>query len=301
MNWDPNPRVLIVLVFGLAGALAACAPASLAPLVTPQPTIVPPTSTASPTRVVPSPQPTTVEPTPEPPDVSLTILYDNNRHDDRLKTAWGFACLVRRGDLTLLFDTGGDAATLLANMRTLGCDPSEIDVIVLSHAHGDHVGGLDGVLEVNDHAIVYVPDAFTGAFKERVAQRAQVIVVGEPVAIAEGVLTTGQMGTAIPEQGLIVSTQQGPIVITGCAHPGIVNMVSRAHDLLDDDIHMVIGGFHLGSASRAQVEDIVAEFRRMDVEQVVPCHCTGDAARSVFQEAYGDDCSLVGVGWSWHE
>jgi 7,8-dihydropterin-6-yl-methyl-4-(beta-D-ribofuranosyl)aminobenzene 5'-phosphate synthase len=86
------------------------------------------------------------KPRPEPFErLTITIVYDNNEYDERLKTAWGFSCLVERGELSLLFDTGGDAPTLLSNMEVLELDPRDIDTVVLSHIHSDHVGGLGGI------------------------------------------------------------------------------------------------------------------------------------------------------------
>ena len=89
----------------------------------------------------------------------MTIVYDNNRFDPRLRTAWGFSCVVRGLEKTILFDTGGDGRTLLGNMTQLGIEPAEVDIVVLSHIHGDHTGGLERFLEKNPRVIVYSPDA----------------------------------------------------------------------------------------------------------------------------------------------
>ena len=98
----------------------------------------------------------------------MTIVYDNNRFDPRLKTAWGFSCVVRGLEKTILFDTGGDGHTLLGNMRQLGVEPAEVDIVVLSHIHGDHTGGLERFLEKNPRVVVYLPDSFPGSFKKAV-------------------------------------------------------------------------------------------------------------------------------------
>ncbi|KYH38709.1 MAG: hypothetical protein AYL28_002660 [Candidatus Bathyarchaeota archaeon B23] len=79
----------------------------------------------------------------------LIILYDNNPYDPRLEISWGFSCLLNLNQTTILFDTGGDGRLLLNNMKRLGIDPREVDIIVLSHIHGDHVGGLNAVLEAD--------------------------------------------------------------------------------------------------------------------------------------------------------
>jgi len=229
-------------------------------------------------------------------DITLTILYDNNPHDERLRTAWGFACLVQRGDLTLLFDTGGDAPTLLSNMATLGLDPADIDLVALSHVHGDHVGGLDGLLALNKELSVYLPSSFPDEFRERVKARARVVDVRAPMEIAEGIYTTGEMGDSIREQALALRTAQGLVVLTGCAHPGIDRIVERAKEITGSEIYLVMGGFHLSGTSSQRIGEIIAAFRQWGVKQVAPCHCSGDLARRLFREAYGEACVLAGVG-----
>lgn len=90
------------------------------------------------------------------PNVTITILYDNYEHDKRLRMGFGFSCLVKLEDKNILFDTGGDSPTLLNNMEKLKIDPKEIDIVVLSHIHGDHVGRLSGILETNPNVTIYV-------------------------------------------------------------------------------------------------------------------------------------------------
>jgi 7,8-dihydropterin-6-yl-methyl-4-(beta-D-ribofuranosyl)aminobenzene 5'-phosphate synthase len=98
------------------------------------------------------------------------------------------------------------------------------------------------------------------------------------------------------EQSLIVSTGRGVIVVTGCAHPGIVNILQTVKELNADPILLVIGGFHLGALRRAQLEEIIDNFRKLGVEKVGPCHCTGELARQRFKQEYGNDYLDVGVG-----
>ena len=230
--------------------------------------------------------------------MTLTIVYDNNEHDPRLKTEWGFACLVEFGDHTILFDTGGDGSTLLGNMDKLGLDPRRIEAVVLSHIHGDHTGGLGGLLAMHNDVTVYVPRSFPDSFKMQVqAAGAELVEVSEPVEIVPGVNSTGEVKGGIIEQALVVTSAQGLVVITGCAHPGIVRMVEQAQDVAKDDIYLVLGGFHLGGKSKAQISRIVADFRCLGVQKAAPCHCSGDKARELFAEEYGDDYVLNGVGW----
>ncbi|RLI08689.1 MBL fold metallo-hydrolase, partial [Candidatus Bathyarchaeota archaeon] len=154
----------------------------------------------------------------------LVILYDNNPYDPRLETSWGFSCLLTLNETTILFDTGGDGRLLLRNMEKLGVDPREIDIIVLSHIHGDHVGGLDEVLEADGDAVVYLPASFPESFKGWVRDLArEVVEVEGPTVICGCAASTGPMrGGGVDEEALIINTPKGLVVVTGCAHPGVV-------------------------------------------------------------------------------
>jgi 7,8-dihydropterin-6-yl-methyl-4-(beta-D-ribofuranosyl)aminobenzene 5'-phosphate synthase len=245
--------------------------------------------------------------------LTLTIVYDNNAYDPRpvlspsallridsvegLKTAWGFSCLIEYRGQVILFDTGGDSPTLLANMAKLGIDPGEIEAVVLSHIHGDHTDGLSGLLPMaGDSLTVFVPQSFPARFKDAVRTRTHLVEVREPREIGEEAYTTGELGTGIIEQSLAVRTDEGLVVVTGCAHPGIVEVVRKAKTLSGDGVYLVLGGFHLGGKSRREIEGILSEFRRLGVRKVAPCHCTGEQAIKMFRQEYGEDFIQAGVG-----
>lgn len=228
--------------------------------------------------------------------MTFTIVYDNNAYDERLQTNWGFACLVEVGGKTVLFDTGGDSPTLLGNMAKLDLDPREIDAVVLSHAHGDHTGGLAGLLDTGVSPTVYAPTAFSASFKDGVRAHTELVEVTGPMEIFPGVHTTGELGSGIIEQALAVETGAGLVVVTGCAHPGVVEMVRRAQESVGGEVYLVMGGFHLGSASRRRIEAIIADFRDLGVQNSAPCHCTGDAARRMFADSFGENYIPAGVG-----
>lgn len=271
---------------------------TLTPTKMPDPTLTPtktPDSTLTPEVIQPSPSPEEEGTT-----VTFTVVYDNNGYDPNLRAAWGFSCWVEASEATVLFDTGGDSAILLDSLAKLGLDPHEIDAVVLSHVHGDHTGGLAGLLATGIRPTVYVPSAFPASFKADVRTRTHLVEVTVPLEISPGVYTTGQVGSSIIEQALVVQTAAGWVVVTGCAHPGIVEMVRRAKEITDGQIALAMGGFHLGGASERQIEEIITQFRAMDVQRIAPCHCTGDQARRMFVDAYGPDCALAGVGWVVH-
>jgi 7,8-dihydropterin-6-yl-methyl-4-(beta-D-ribofuranosyl)aminobenzene 5'-phosphate synthase len=230
-------------------------------------------------------------------NLTMTVIYDNNPSQQGLETDLGFSCLIQGLEHTILFDTGGNGSMLLTNMEKLGIHPQDIDVVVLSHIHQDHVGGLPHVLEANPKVTVYLLNAFSPSFKDGVKKSgASVVEIQDPLKISNHVYSTGQLGAwNKEEQSLILQTANGLIIITGCAHPGIVSIVRNAKELLNDDVLLVMGGFHLG-VDRTTLEQIVAEFQQLGVRYVGPCHCSGDTARQVFEEAYQSNFVAVGVG-----
>jgi len=230
-------------------------------------------------------------------NITVTVVYDNNPLDERLKTAWGLACVVRGLSKTILFDTGGDGPILLSNMAKCRIRPEEIDLVVLSHIHGDHAGGLNTFLQVYPEVILYLPKAFPARFKKKSADAGVTVVeTDEPRAVCEGAWTTGVLGNGIKEQGMYLTTPQGLVVITGCAHPGIVRMADAAGRHAEMPIHAVLGGFHLSGASRRRIVEVISGLKELGVLRVAPCHCSGKKTQRLMEDSFGDGYIPSGVG-----
>ena len=230
-------------------------------------------------------------------ELALTILFDNNPTERDLEAEWGFSCLITGAEKVILFDCGGDGAVLMRNMKKLRVDPQSIDIVVLSHAHGDHTGGLGAVLQRHPRVTVYLLQSFPRRIKDQVTQAGATLrEVREPIEICRDVYSTGEQGFAIKEQALAIRTRQGTVVVTGCAHPGIVKIVRRAQTVVPGDVHLALGGFHLCSASRSRISKIVSQLRELGLHKAAPCHCSGQTARELFAQAYGHDYISVGVG-----
>lgn len=227
----------------------------------------------------------------------ITVVFDNNPYKKGLENGWGFSCLIEGMGKTVLFDTGADGSVLLENMEKLGIDPEIVDTLVLSHAHSDHVGGVYIFLQKNHKVTVYVPESFPENFKKTTTHYgAHIIEVKASAEILQKVYSTGEMGNWMKEQSLIVRTPKGMVIITGCAHPGVVNIVKRAKELFEDEVLLVMGGFHLMGKSRSEIETIISDMQKLGVHYVGPCHCTGDKARDLFQQAYREHFISIGVG-----
>ncbi len=229
--------------------------------------------------------------------LTVTIVHDNNPFDDRLQTAWGFAATVTGPDKTILFDTGSDGTLLLDNMALMEVDPNAIDTVFLSHAHDDHTGGLVGFLTVHPKVDVFLLESFPKRFKETVrGYGAAVVEVESPREICACVYSTGRMGRQVYEQALVVRTVKGLVILTGCAHPGVEKIVERVRALHEEDILLVVGGFHLGWATEGQIEQVIRTLKEFGVRYVAPTHCTGEKAQDLFLKYFGNRCLRAGVG-----
>jgi 7,8-dihydropterin-6-yl-methyl-4-(beta-D-ribofuranosyl)aminobenzene 5'-phosphate synthase len=119
----------------------------------------------------------------------------------------------------------------------------------------------------------------------------------EAEELFSGVYTTGELGNGIKEQSLIITTSQGLVIITGCAHPGVVNIVRKAKEMLvEKPVYLVMGGFHMTGAATSQIESVIEGFRELGVKKIAPCHCSGDETRKLFREDYGEDYINSGAG-----
>jgi 7,8-dihydropterin-6-yl-methyl-4-(beta-D-ribofuranosyl)aminobenzene 5'-phosphate synthase len=230
-------------------------------------------------------------------EIRITILYDNTSHVEGTRADWGFSALVEGTEKTILFDTGTQPEIFRDNVQTLGVDLAAVDLVVISHNHGDHTGGLDYFLEVNPDVLVYLPASFPEEFFEKVeASGAEVIRVSEPVQICGGVYSTGDLAGTVREQSLIFDIGTSAVLMTGCAHPGIVNVVERVTEIMRKPVSFVFGGFHMMEATRAEVEAVISRFDAAGVERCGATHCTGESQIGWFRERYDENFIPMGVG-----
>jgi len=229
--------------------------------------------------------------------VKVTIIYDNYVYKEGMEADWGFSCLIEGTDKTILFDTGTKSDLFVTNLKKLNIDPGQVDVVVISHEHGDHTGGLFAFLEMNSNLPVMMPHSFSYHFVSRVKSfGAEPQSIKEPVEICHDVFLSGELGNQIKEQSLAINTKKGLVVICGCSHPGIIHIIQHFKETLNRDIYMALGGFHLMRKTEEEMNDIISQMKALGVQKCGATHCTGDDQIEMFKEAFGSDYVGMGVG-----
>lgn len=229
----------------------------------------------------------------------ILIVYDNRSKEEAFRPGWGFSALIEQGDKRLLFDVGADLLVFEHNAKAFGIDLEATSALALSHEHCDHIGAISAALHKD--LDVYYPAGFSSQFQREIGQEPKKAPwrahpVTDPVEILPGIRSTGQLGDRIVEQGLIVSGMDGPVLVVGCAHPGIVEMARATLDITGRPPQLVLGGFHLFKKRDAEVQAIAEELKQLGVKQVGPCHCTGDRAIATFAAVFGKSFLEVKAG-----
>ncbi len=262
----------------------------------------------------------------------ITVLYDAFGKPSVLQKDWGYAALVEYGGKRILFDTGNNPDTLAHNAQAKDIDLSKLDFVVMSHRHGDHMGGLTYVLKMNPGVKIYAPKEGFGVYggdlssafyrKDGSLPAEQRYYEGAPpeilrfgsawpganfqlidknTEIAPDIhlitLVSDKPGTLeLRELSLAINTPDGMVIIVGCSHPGIDKIVAAAATI-NPRVHLIAGGFHLVITSDPDIEKIVAALHdTFKVEYVAPGHCTGETAFAALKKAFGDHYLFAGLG-----
>ena len=232
--------------------------------------------------------------------MKIKVIFDKDTDRKNLNVGWGVSFLIEEN---ILFDTGEKGEWLIDNMEKLKVDIKKIRKIVISHDHWDHTGGLWELLKRVENVKVYGCRGFSERFKAEVSKLGAEFVESDAVReIEKNIFVTGEMvgnykGMFISEQALVVSTNNGLTVVTGCSHPGIVKIVEKVKsDFAGERIWLVMGGFHLMNKEKREIDLIVDSFVKMGVVNAGPTHCTGYDAQGEFKKVYKDKYVAVKVG-----
>lgn len=230
--------------------------------------------------------------------VKITVLYDNRSDNPALQEGWGFSALVEFQGSKILFDTGGDPDAFFANASRLQLSFSEVTHLLFSHRHWDHVAGIKELAaQLKTNTPLYVPKTFPWILLRKAHKLSRAKIVRSHEEIAPNIYALVLRGGFwLYELALVIKTPNGLGVVTGCGHPGIVQILEKAQGLFGEKVDFVLGGFHLLFTPAARCAEIVKQLQNMNVHQVAPCHCSGDHVIRQFQAAYGAHFFKVGTG-----
>src|SRR6201993_3411240 len=209
----------------------------------------------------------------------ITVLYDAFGQTPAMQKDRGYAALVEYGGKRILFDTGNNPDILAQNAKAKGVDLTKLDFVVMSHRHGDHMGGLTYLLKVNPTVKIYAPKEGFGVYgadlpssfyrKDASLPQEQRYYDGTPpevmrfgsawpganfqlvdknIEIAPDIhliaLVSDKPGTLeLRELSLAINTPDGMVIVVACSHPGIDKIVESA-TMINPRIHFIAGGFH---------------------------------------------------------
>ncbi len=207
--------------------------------------------------------------------MKIIIVYDNTTSKKGMIEDWGWSCFIETSKRNILFDTGGNGKILLENLVNLNIDPKSIDDVVISHPDFDHIGGLTTFLGSNQDAVVHIPISFRGTRYPN-----EVKYYDKPTKIYENIFTTGELDKR--EQSLAIKTEKGLVLIIGCGHPGVKEIINSISKF--GNVYAIIGGLH-GFNEFDVLENI---------EKVCPSHCT--IYKEKIKMLYPDKYMEGGVG-----
>ena len=262
----------------------------------------------------------------------ITVLYDAFGQTSAMKKDWGYAALVEYGGRRILFDTGNNPDILAQNAKAKGIDLSNLDFVVMSHRHGDHMGGLSFVLNLNPKVPIYAPKEGFGVYGADLPStfyrkdsslapeqryyngippdvlrfgsawpNANFRLVDKNTDIAPDIhlitLVSDKPGTLeLRELSLVINTPEGLVIVVGCSHPGIDKILESAA-AINPRIHFIAGGLHLVVAPDSEIEKTVTALHdRFKVAYVAAGHCTGEPAFTALKRAFGDHYVYAGLG-----
>lgn len=227
----------------------------------------------------------------------IKVVYNNIVFDDDLKGKQGFACVIEGMSRKILFNTGGDGSLLLKNMKKMGVDPQSIDIVVLSSEHEDYMGGLEKFHEKNEKAMIFAPASFSDKYRKMVKKKKlRNVFVKGPMTLCSGAFTTGETGGELAEQALVLKTEGGPVLITGCARTSIVDLAGRVRSLASRRPLLVMGGFQTAERGPDSMKKTVDGLRELGVFYCGAGHCMSDEEIEYLKKEYGSYFVETGLG-----
>ncbi|MBN2546374.1 MAG: MBL fold metallo-hydrolase [Spirochaetes bacterium] len=223
--------------------------------------------------------------------MKLQIIAEASIKYEILFKNWGLSVLI---DNKILFDTFSNYKILEKNFKKNKINIEKIEYVVISHEHWDHTGGLWWFLENNNNVTVILNKSFSKEFKEIVKSYKVKIIELESsfYQITDNIFSTGEIiglynNKKIYEQSLVIKKNDEIILLTGCAHPGIINIVQKVHDEFNKKISLLLGGFHLSNKSSYELKKTALQLKNHNqIGEIAPCHCTGGKAVQIIKRIF---------------
>lgn len=253
--------------------------------------------------------------------IKVTSVVEDTSFRHGLWATHGISFLIESGGQKILFDAGESPEVLSHNLKVLKINPRQLDCLVISHGHVDHIGGLANFLPYLSTQPIYIPEnalddysdsyfyeysnlpLFTESYepakvKPKILAYKNLKKVGRPIEIYPNFWLTGLISKkGIKEQSLVIDSSKGSIIITGCSHPGIENIITTAQQITNNKkLYALIGGLHLKKSNKKEIEDVVSLLKNQNLKTIAPCHCTGYGAVQMIKNAFGKKVELSILG-----
>ncbi|MHC1604374.1 MAG: MBL fold metallo-hydrolase [Candidatus Methanofastidiosia archaeon] len=259
-------------------------------------------------------------------EFEIECICDNNvKLSSKFWGEHGISFLIEGDGKKLLFDTGQTGAVLNHNLNIVKKNISDLDLVVLSHGHYDHTGGLMAVVDNTPIKIIAHPTVFDKKYKmvdgtlhdigipfkkDILEDKASFIYKKNSFNISKNIITTGEIprvfsGEKVPEnflvekegklthdeiiddQSVILNGDNGALVLLGCNHAGIMNTINYCKTLVDNNIIMAAGGTHLVNASKHRLKETINYLKKEKIK-VIGFHCTGKSSAFELKRAMGN-------------
>lgn len=227
--------------------------------------------------------------------VGITILCDE---ENGTFGAGNFACLVQSESFCLLYDTGCEPETIFENLQKLELSLPNIDAVVISNTQNLSDYDLSPLLQNSHDTKIYLPASSPDKVVAGLSQHGcHVIKVSSPMKIFGEIYTLGELSGYYYVQDVIVRTPNGLILIGESGPPGIEKLCHETRILFPEEaIFMVLGNLRNAHSSDLNIFLTVDTFKRLKVQKVAPCRCSGEITRKYFGEGYQNDFVDVTTG-----
>lgn len=241
----------------------------------------------------------------------IKVLAENYAHTLPYAEA-GLSIYIEHNNHKILFDTGLSGTCVINNSKECNLNLKEVDTIVISHGHNDHAQGLQNLIKQIDNCTIFARNEifekkFSKGYRRKIFsgisykaldiknETIKLTTISDTTEIYDDIflitnvpktnkyetipkrfiLENNSSDQFIDETSLAINTSDGVILIVGCAHNGIVNIVSHTKKILNKKVKAIIGGTHLKDAKDEHFDFVVNFLKEQDLELIAPGHCTG--------------------------